>query len=160
MSFISITQYFNKLQIVLLILLIVPLLVFIALYFFADGMARTSQTEYYYIILPTVVLLDCAISLAIFNKKIKSLRNQPGLGAKLEKYFDITVVRYCLLASASLVLAVGFYLTASDVFTALYVGALALSGFVWPTSRKVTEDLRLKGDEREMVYFKKDSFGA
>jgi hypothetical protein len=157
MTFISITQYFNRLHIVLFILLIVPLLVFIALYFFRLGVAAPSATDYYAVILPAVVL-DCLVSIIIFNKKIKSARNAQGLGTKLEKYFETTIVRYSLISSASLLLAVGFYLTQSDVFTALYLGGLGLAGFLWPTSRKVAEDLRLRGDEKELVYFKKDSF--
>jgi hypothetical protein len=33
---------------------------------------------------------------------------------------------------------------------------LILAGIVWPTSSKVSSDLKLRGDEREMVYYKKD----
>jgi hypothetical protein len=63
-----------------------------------------------------------------------------------------------MLSSASLILAVGLYLSNSNVFTALYLAGLVLSGILWPTDRKVSADLRLRGDEREMVYFKKDKF--
>jgi len=157
MSFITITQYFNKLQIVLFALLIVPLLGFIALYFFVSGMPPDPRMEYY-IIIPTAVLLDWLVAMIIFNKKIKSARNTQGLGAKLDKYFELTIVRYCILSSSSFILAVGFYLSKSDFFTAMYLAGLVLSGILWPTGRRVSDDLRLRGDEREMVYFKKDTF--
>jgi hypothetical protein len=55
-------------------------------------------------------------------------------------------------------MALGLYLTLSDIFSGLYLAGLIVSAVLWPTCRKVTHDLRLKGDEREMVYFKKDAF--
>ena len=157
MRFFTITQYFNKLQSVLFILLIVPLLVFTALYFFMSDIAPLPQKEYY-IVIPLTVLLEWLLAVIIFNKKIKSARNEQGLGAKLDKYFGITILRYGFLSSASLILAAGFFLSGNDIFTTLYLAGLVFTGILWPTTRKVSNDLRLRGDEREMVYFKKDNF--
>jgi hypothetical protein len=157
MNFITITQYFNKLHSVLLVLLMVPLLAFIALYFFLNGLPTTSGKEYV-IIIPATVLIDWLVAMLIFNKKIKSAANEQGLGVKLDKYFQITIVRYSLFSSGSFILALGFYLSGNDLFTALYLVGLVLAGILWPTGRKICSDLRLKGDEREMVYFKKDAF--
>ena len=157
MNFITINQYFNKLQIVFLVMLILPLLVFITLYFFAEENHPEARLEYY-IAISSLALLDWFLAMIIFNKKIKSARNAQGLGAKLEKYFNITIVRYCFLSSANLILALGFYLTRGDLFTALYLLSLILSAFFWPTGPKVSRDLALRGDEREMVYFRKDKF--
>jgi hypothetical protein len=56
-----------------------------------------------------------------------------------------------------LLLAVGLFLTRSDIFTAFYIAGLIFSAVFWPTSRKVSDDLRLRGDERQMVYYKKDT---
>ncbi len=84
------------------------------------------------------------------------VRNEQGLGLKLEKYFKLTIVRFSLISSGSLMMALGLYLTKSDVFTWVYMGGLVLCGILWPTAPKIVNDLRLKGDEREMVYFKKD----
>ena len=157
MRFITITQYFNKLQSVLLVLLIVPLLIFTGLYFFSGEIAPDRSMEYL-VIIPLLVLLDWLIASIIFNKKIKSVRNAQGLGAKLDKYFHITIVRYCFLSAASLVMALGFYLTGSDLFIGLYVVGLLWSGFLWPSARRVCGDLKLRGDEYEMVYYKRDQF--
>lgn len=157
MNFITISQYFNKLHTALFLLLIVPLLVFIALYFFLAGMPPDPQMEYL-IIIPSAVLLDWLLATIIFNKKIKSARNAQGLGAKLDKYFGITIVRYRFLSAGSLMTALGLYLTRSDIFTGLYFACLIGCAALWPSSRKATRDLGLKGDEREMVYFKKDTF--
>jgi hypothetical protein len=155
MTFITITQYFNKLQSALYLLLIVPLLVFIALYVYMSGRPADPR-EAYYIIIPSVVLLDWMVARILFNKKIKSARKAQGLGAKLDKYFKLTIVRFTFLSLGSLLLAGGLYLSGSDVFSALYLVMLVLSGVHWPSAAKVSRDLQLKGDERQMVYFKKD----
>lgn len=157
MNFITIAQYFNRLHSALFLLLIAPLLVFIALYFFPAESPPDAPIEYL-TILPSAALLDWFVATIIFNKKIKSARNAQGLGAKLDKYFRITIVRYRFLSVGSLMTALGLYLTRSDIFTGLYLACLIGCAALWPSSRKATRDLRLKGDEREMVYFKKDTF--
>lgn len=156
MEFFTISQYFNKLQIALFLLLIMSLLAFSAVYLAVGGMPPDPRPEYL-IAIPGAAVLDWCAAMIIFSKKIKSLRHQQGLGAKLEKYFRLTIVRYAILSSANLLLAGGLYLTRSDVFTGFFAGGLVLSAILWPTSQKVTRDLRLKGDEREMVLFRKDT---
>lgn len=157
MNFITIGQYFNKLHSALFLLLTVPLLVFITLYFSPAEMPPDPRMEFL-IGLPSAALADWLLATIFFNKKIKSARNAQGLGAKLNKYFEITIVRYGLVSAGSLILAVGLCLTESDIFTGVYLAGLAGSAVLWPTSRKVARDLALRGDEREMVYFKKDAF--
>lgn len=157
MTFITIGQYFNKLQIVFLILLMAPLFAFIALYFVSGENTQEVSMEYY-VIIPSLVLLEWSLAMIMFNKKIKSVRNEQGLGAKLDKYFRLTIVRWSFVASAGLMLAMGYFLTGSDVFTGLYVVSLVMSFFLWPTGPAVAAHLMLRGDEKEMVYFKKDKF--
>jgi hypothetical protein len=155
MSFISVQQYLNKLQIVYFILLIVPLSVFIALYFFASEYSAVPRREYF-IVIPLVAVAGWLLAIITFNKKIKSVRNLQGLGVKLQKYFNITIVRYSFLCSAALILAVGYYLTHNDTFTGLFLVGLIHSLFYWPTGPKVAKELALRGDEKEMVHFRKD----
>lgn len=156
MNFISIHQYFNKLQIVFLSLMILPLLAFIAIYLLSD-LHRAEAGIEYFIVIPVLALLEWVLGKTIFNKKIKSARNAQGLGAKLDKYSGITIVRYCFVSSAGLILAAGFFLTQSAVFGALYLTSLLMSVFYWPTGPRVSGELMLRGDEKEMVYFKKDT---
>lgn len=157
MNFISISQYFNKLQSALFLLLLGPLFIFIILHLYVNETPLSPRIEYF-IVICLAVALGWLTAIIRFNKKIKSVRNAQGLGAKLDKYFRITIVRFAFLSLASLLTALGFYLSGSDVFTGLYLVGLILSALVWPTSAKVSRDLRLRGDEREMVYFKKDNF--
>ena len=157
MSFITISQYLNKLQILFFLLLMVPLLVFIAVYFFIPDKPADPRMEYF-ILIPSAAFLDWLLAMILFDKQIKSARNAQGLGAKLAKYSEITTVRYCFHCCAGLILALGLFLSASDVFTVFYMASLGLSLLYWPTGRRVSRELMLKGDEREMVYFRKDKF--
>ncbi|MDQ2657913.1 MAG: hypothetical protein M3Y60_10880 [Bacteroidota bacterium] len=155
MSFISIHQYLSKLQVVFLALLIAPLLAFIVLHFLPEQNPPDSPVLQNVLI--GAALLDGLLAVILFNKKIKSARKAQGLGAKLDKYFSITIVRYSFLSSSGLILAVGFFLTHSNVFTVFYLVSLIFSILLRPTGPRVSNDLMLKGDEREMVYFRKDA---
>lgn len=157
MRFFTISQYFNKLQSILFILLLIPLLIFIALYLYADRIPLDPDTAAYFVAIPLAALLGWVVGIARFNKKIKSARNAQGLGAKLDKYFGLTIVRFAFLAVSGPMLALGFLLTGSDL-PGMYLVALVLGATMWPTPARVCRHLRLRGDEREMVYFRKDSF--
>lgn len=155
MGFVSIGQYFNKLQIAFLATMMPPLMAFIATYLWPDQESLV-QGIVYNIAIALLALLSWLFATATFNKRIKSVRNQQGLGTKLEKYFSITTVRYRLVSCAGLVLAAGRFLTGEEFFTGLYLASLTFSFFLWPTGRRTSRELRLRGDEREMVYFRRD----
>ena len=153
------SQYFNRINIALMMLLLIPILGFIAVYtLIATGGTEVAAPwltlNYTIIIVATVWLL----LLLFFFKRIKSIRNDQGLGLKLQKYFRLTIVRYTLIAMLSVFLAISFYITKDDRVTGIFALNLILAAVVWPRPAKVSNDLKLRGDEREMVYFKKDTF--
>lgn len=157
MQFISITEYFYKLYSAILLITLPPITSFIALYLQPVELQKDIEKE------PTAFLLfSCAVlflwaaMLIFFNKKIKSLRIRQGLRQKLEKYFGLTIVRYLTFCLTGMVLAAGFYVLRNDFFTYFFVAQLLLAAMLWPMPSKVSRDLKLKGDEREMVYYKKD----
>jgi len=156
MRFFSIHQYFNKLHIAFLSLMMLPVLAFIVIYLTTDQQVPGTNPVYFAAI-PLTALLDWVIGIVTFNKKIKSARNAQELGAKLEKYFNITIVRYSFVSGAGLILAFGFFLTNHELFGGFYLLNLLCSLLLWPTGPRVSRELRLRGDEREMVYFKKDT---
>jgi hypothetical protein len=157
MNFFTIAQYFNKLNSVLFLLMMMPLLGFIAIYFFPNP-SPAGPWDNTVIGIFSLVTLGWILAKIRFDKKIKSVRNAQGLGTKLDNYFEITIVRYSFLSAGSLLLALGLYLSDNDVFAVVYFAGLVLSALHWPTAGKACRDLKLKGDEREMVYFKKDRF--
>jgi hypothetical protein len=158
MEFTSITEYFYKISSRLLVVLLVPILFFIYVYL-QPVLVPTDlqQTPDRFAVVAGGMLLVWIASFIFFNKKIKSIRNGQGLREKLEKYFRLTIVRYTFFSFCSLLLAIGFFLTRNDVFAVVFILQLAVAGVVWPFSSKVSNDLKLRGAEREMVYYKKDT---
>jgi hypothetical protein len=154
----TITQYFYKLYIVVLLIQLVPIFSFILVYVLAPPVSIKSPGWSSPLNLSGLVVTVLLIQFGIFNKKIKSIRKDQGLRLKLEKYFRLTIVRYSLVGIVLLLLAYGFYLTKDDQITGLFAFTLILLGVLWPRSAKVCSDLKLRGDEREMVYYQKDNF--
>jgi hypothetical protein len=159
MQYFTMSQYFNKINIAVMMLLLIPILGFIASYTLiaTGGPALTVKwlTPYNQL---TIVATVWLVILVFFFKRIKSIRNDQGLGLKLQKYFWLTIVRYTLIAMVSIFLAASFYITKEDWATAIFVLNMILGVIVWPRPAKVSNDLKLRGDEKEMVYYKKDSF--
>ena len=157
MQWITIGQYFYKLYSVVLLILLVPIAAFIFLYWQPIGNDAQQALVLENAFPPLVIaLISWLLMFFFYNKKIKSIRNDQGLRLKLEKYFRLTIVRYILGVLGTLALAYGFYVTGDNRFTGIFVAGLVMLGLLWPTSSKVCRDLKLRGDEREMVYFKKD----
>jgi hypothetical protein len=157
MDFITIKEYFYKFHSRLLMMLLLPIAVFIALY-----LQHTSQTfepidsPHLSSIVAGAIITTWAIYMVLHIKKIKSARNGKGLRQKLEKYFRITIVRYTIIAVTSFVFAAAFFVTRNDYFTYGFGINLLIAAMFWPGAKKVSSDLRLKGDERTMVYYKRD----
>jgi hypothetical protein len=163
MKYNSIREYFYKMYALLYAIILSPLLVFVALYwliideeirgpFYMDD----ATTQLLLMLLGTVVALDWIGSFIVFNKGISSIISVPSLGDRLDKYYRYTLVRFSIVTTGTFCLAVGFYLTEDQMFTVLSgFSMLFLLGF-WPFPSKVCRDLKLKGDERTLVLYKKD----
>jgi hypothetical protein len=158
MKWITIGQYFYRLYIAVLLIQLVPIFSFILVYVLAPPVSIRLPGWSTPLYLSGVVITVLLIQFIIFNKKIKSIRKDQGLRLKLEKYSRLTIVRYSLIGVVSLLLAYGFYLTKDDRITGLFAFTLILLSVLWPRPAKVCSDLKLKGDEREMVYYQKDKF--
>jgi hypothetical protein len=158
MEFVSISQYFYKMYNTVMFILLIPLITFTALYLMPHEGIPIAIAAYsdLFITCGCAVMILWLAMFFFFNKKIKTVRNDQGLRRKLEKYFELTIVRYILIVISTFVLAAGFYLTRNDIFTLTFLGHLVIAALLWPRTSKVTRDLRLRGDEREMVFFKKD----
>lgn len=157
MEFTSITEYFYKIYSRTTLIILLPAVAFVFTYL-QPAQSRDDRAQHFTTLLITATLLifAWAVVFIFFNKKIKTVRKRQGLREKLEKYFLITTVRYSVFSACSLLLALMFYLTRVDLFVLAFLVQIVVCVFVWPTPAKVSGDLRLKGDEREMVYYKKD----
>lgn len=159
----SLQEYFYKLHNLLYGIVLVPLITFLFLYWqmYRGNITGPFKDEEYLsqlmlIVFSFLVLTDWSVSMYLFNRGMQATRTLDSLGKKLDRYFTFTLLRFALIGSGSLGLAIGFYLTESQVFTVVFASGFALLLLFWPTSTKVCDDLQLKGDERTLVLNRKD----
>lgn len=163
MKYNSIREYFYKMHSLLYVIILTPLLVFVVLYWLIiEGELRgifyrdDETTKILLLLFSGIVLMDWIGSFIVFNKGIASIISLPSLGERLDKYYRYTLVRFSIVATGTLTLAVGFYLTEDQLFTVISGGSMLLLLGFWPFPSKVCRDLKLKGDERTLVFYKKD----
>ena len=155
MEYFTIGQYFTKLNIRLLMIILLLIIAFIAAYLLTAGDSEPlpwlTRAQ-----IALIISGNWLIAFFYYLKKIKSIAKDQGLGLKLTKFFYLTIVRYIIISFGCLFLLYSFYITKDDVITGYFAVNLLLMAVLWPTSSKVCRDLKLRGDEREMVYYKKD----
>jgi len=164
MNFSSIKEYFYKLGNRCYFLVLLPLAVFI--YLFRQLM--TSQMEpmikdepLVYIIIAIMTafaLVNLTTVHGIAKRRLKKYSAEVGLGRKLDRYHEIVMFRIAASSASSLMMAAGLLLTGSELFGLLFIGILLWTPLQWPTARRACRDLQLKGDEYDMVFYKKDGF--
>lgn len=163
MQYSSLREYFYKLHNLLYVIALVPLLVFVVLYWLMErgsleGVLKSDErsSQLILIILSLLVTTEWLASLFLFNKGMKAIRTLGSLGSKLDRYFSFTIIRFALIESGAFGLAIGFYLTEDSSFTIIFAASFCLMLLFWPTPSKVCDDLHLKGDERLLVSSKGD----
>ena len=158
MKFNTLREYFYKLHNLLYMALLPPLLLFA--YFYLEFQA-TLLTESTFSLM--VVLVSCGYLFILLyglyhtRKGVTTIRKEPSLRRMLETYADLLKVRFFSVGGASLLLLVGFVVVHDPLFVALFVVSLIVFSVFWPTSRRVANDLKLKGDARAMVIRKSES---
>jgi hypothetical protein len=160
MEFNSMKEYFFKLRNALYFTLLIPLILFIGILYLYVGQwaIDVKQSLLLESFLLFLMIADWLIGLLFFRTRLKKIRRQVGLGIKLEQYYWLTIVRSWINILACLFPAIGFLLTSNFMLAYIFGFDLVLVFIFWPRARKVCHDLKLKGDEREMVLYKKDSF--
>ena len=164
MNFSSIKEYFYKLYNLCYLLLLLPLGIFIFIYYqlHEDKIVPVVQDELHILLLAggafILVLANLTTVHWLAGRRLKKYARLPGLGLKLDHYYEIIFLRFASGAISSLLLAIGLMLTESEYFPYIFVLVLAVMATQWPTSRKACRELKLRGDEYTMVMDKKDSF--
>lgn len=162
MKYNSIAEYFYKLHNRLYALVLIPLLMFVVLYWKMktgniNGLSQDTGFNYLLLLVSIViVLVDWIVAFFIFKRNLKSILTLGSLGERLDHYYRFTLLRFLLMISGLVLLAVGFYLTGDKYFTILFVASMLGIAFFWPTSAKVCDDLNLKGEERKLILYKLD----
>ncbi len=164
MNFTSLREYFYKLVNRCYLLVLLPLAVFIYIYYqlLSKKIVPYIQDEpLITIILVAIIVLSLVNLTTVYwlsRRRLKKFSTEVGLGNKLDRYFEIIMFRMSACSASSLAMAIGLFLTGSEWFAICFIVVLGWVMLQWPSSRRACRALALKGDEYEMVLFKKDKF--
>ncbi|MBX2915588.1 MAG: hypothetical protein KF856_10005 [Cyclobacteriaceae bacterium] len=164
MKFNSVKEYFYKLNNTGYQLMMVPLLVFIyhyaSVYAFTTRVWITDTTYIHYILVGACVMACVVLTAVHFFVQIRATKisKQIGLGLKLEQLGSVLMKRLIVLALATLTMPVGLVLTHHIGFTIGFFVLLTWFFLHWPSPTQVSNLLKLKGDEKEMVLSKGEAF--
>lgn len=163
MKFSSIKEYFYKLNNLCYLITLIPLGVFILLYLkMQEGkFSNIIQDQAQILISQVVIFVLCFVILTsvhlVITKKMNNYSRDLSLGNKMDKYFYVSLNRIIAGAIVSLLTAAGFWTTASELFSVYFLGILLWMAYQWPTPKKMCAELLLKGDEKEMILYKRES---
>lgn len=163
MKFNSVKEYFLKLNNTGYQLMMIPLILFIYFYtqsYFYDSQPLVEPGLGEYLLwaffgLGAVILTIVQI---YTNKKAIRIASEVGLGIKLEKLGSVLIERMVWKAVVTLLMPLGLVATGNQLFSVLFGITLAWFFLQWPTPGRVSDLLKLRGDEREMVMSRGDAF--
>ncbi|HTH55411.1 MAG TPA: hypothetical protein VL728_05155 [Cyclobacteriaceae bacterium] len=160
----TLKDYFYKLYNRSMLMMLLPIAEFLGIYYLIlSGVLLPIVYDEILIIillilLPIVVLSMLTIVQLEVNKRLKKISEEQSLGRKLDLYFPLAKRKINSLVGVSFLLGVGFFFTTDERFSIYFGGIILWCAWQWPSPRKVARDLKLKGDEREMVISRGDSF--
>lgn len=163
MNFGSIKEYFYRVQGYCFLVMLIPLSLQLLIHFkvlFTNSSSALVVVNEEVASITLVVLLVVVLTIVHWysKRRLLSISKKFGLGRKLDEYFILTLVR----VSAGVLIcfvSIGVYVvTQFDSLNLLFFLSFGWIFFQIPTSRKSCKELKLRGDEREMVLYKKDRF--
>lgn len=163
MKFNSVKEFFLKLNNTGYQLMMIPLILFIYFYtqsyFYESKPLITAQMGDYLLLgiigVSVIVLTTVQIQT---NKMAIRIASKVGLGVKLEKLGSVLIARMVWKAVITLLMPLGLVVTGNQVFSILFGIALAWFFIQWPTPGRVSDLLKLRGDERQMVLTRGEAF--
>ncbi|MBI1770528.1 MAG: hypothetical protein HY015_06260 [Bacteroidetes bacterium] len=160
----TLKEYFYKLYNRSMMMLLLPIAEFLAIYYLILSgvlppiIEDSLGVEILLISIPIIVLVILTIVQLGTLKRCKKITSEVSLGKKLDLYSPVIKRKINSIVWVSFLLAIGFFLTSDQRFS-IYFGAIILwCAWQWPSPRRVSRDLKLKGDEREMVITKGEAF--
>lgn len=155
MKFLSIKEFFYKLNTLGFILLLAPMLAFIFLYY-KPGYSEPLITDPVIVVSVLAALLiffvaDLTIVRWIWRSRMKRLKALMELSRKMDGYYDLVMLKLGSYSTCSLMLAAGFYLTGNPGFTVIFLLVAVVILIEWPSPSAFCRHFELEGNERDMV---------
>jgi hypothetical protein len=162
MKYNSIGEYFYRLSNRCLALILLPVVVILICYFlnqyFSLGLPLTDQVLGDWEVMAIEIsgtLVLTILFLAISARKLRRLKNEPGLGKRMSGYVLIVMTRAWTFSGMLLIIGVTVFITGKLIFLypLSYIGILFL--IYWPSPTRMSTDLRLKSEEQDIIKNKK-----
>lgn len=160
----TLKEYFYKLYNRSLVMMLLPIAEFLAIYYLilSGTLSKIIEDELIGQILlisvPIIVLAILTIVHLEAQRRCNKIADEPSLGKRLDLYQPIARRKLNSLVWVSFLLAIGFFFTSDGRFSIYFAVIIIWHAWQWPSPRKVSSDLKLKGDERKMVMTKGEAF--
>jgi len=161
MRFRDLKDYLHKINNLFHVLVAIPLLGFVYLYLESQVgriqplINNPDTVLILHYILPLIIMVDSGIAFLVTKKSLTVFPNDDKLMEKLSVYYRISLVKYVILEGAAIVSVIGYYLTLSKVYVGFYVVLLMIFSINRPTVYRISRDLKLEGEEKDIVIHKK-----
>lgn len=161
MHFHDLKDYLFKLNNLFHVIVAIPLLAFVYLYLESQVgrvqplINNPDTILILHYILPLIIMVESGIAFIITKKSLSVFPNHDILIEKLGVYFRISLIKYAILEGAAIVAVIGYYLTLSKVYVGFYVVLLMIFSINRPTVYRISKDLKLDGDEKDIVIHKR-----
>ncbi|MBL7847211.1 MAG: hypothetical protein JNL40_07070 [Cyclobacteriaceae bacterium] len=160
MNFLSIKEFFYKLNTIGFILLLLPVIVFLYLHIAALKSIPMIIDERQHDVLLIIGCVFVAVALTTVNlfwrSRIRQLKVLGELSRKMDGYFVLVVVRQGVYAAGLLLLAGGYYLTHSIYFSGVYMVVVLALIAQWPGPARFCMTFELRGPEKDLVLHNQD----
>ena len=157
MNFSSIKEYFYRLQSRCYALVLLSVMLLIAIYAaqrFANLIFTTNDVQLIFVLkiaLPVLAVLELTSVHLVAYLKLKKTRKLKGMGERLDEYASLLTLKMIAGVSASFFMLAGLAFTADQLFIVFFALALLSILFQRPTPSRLSKQLKLKGDERELI---------
>lgn len=155
MKFSTVREYFQKLHNILSAIVLVPVLCFGYIYLEAGyGSGPMPVPERGDILSYVLISLQMALviaSLGMFSKRLHAVRKIETLRGRLDAYGRAIVIRFVFMTVIAFLGVAGLLFTANPIHVGLFVLLMIVLSFWWPSPHKLSRDLRLGREEREVV---------
>ena len=163
MKFLSIKEYFYKLNTIGFIVLLLPITTFIFLYLIASRgvpvLTDSEDAQTLLIVATLLLLLDLTIVQWVYGVRIERMKTLIELAKRMDGFYSLTVMRLGSYCGCAIVMGAGYYLTQSHVFTGLFGLILLIIIFQRPTPALFCRQFDLTRNEREMIMSGGDLIG-
>ncbi len=155
MKFLSVKEYFYKLNTIGFIVLLLPTGAFAFLYYRSlttwPPMADPSGVVTNLIAVALIVFADLTIVHLWYMFKLSRLRSLIEISRKMDGYFSMTVTKMIVYCFTCLVAAAAFFLTGSEWFSGLFIALEIALIIQWPSRKSFCSKFALRNDEKAMI---------